>query len=195
MMNKISTRGNIFLYSIFILGGKDGYVSIEDVYKKAHELLPSAFSWEENPELPSDRKINKTYHHIREKVDKNLIISDKKINATKLKLSTEATQYIEENEEKIISELENSPIKVSTKSSNEDLKILEALQGDKRVKDIVDKKEKLKEDLIMTLLEISSFAPVNIKIKKILNLIITAENNKASEDIVNFLQMCKDFYE
>ena len=194
-MNKISTRGNIFLYSIFLCGGKNGFVSIEAVYLKAYELFPSAFSWEENPELPSDRKMNKTYHHIREKVDKNLIISDKKINATKLKLSTKATKYIEENEEKIISELESSPIKVSTKSSNEDLKILEALQGSKKIKDILDKKEKLSEDTILTLLEISSFAPANIKMKKISNLITTAENNKANEDIVNFLEMCRNFYE
>ena len=98
------------------------------MYKKAHELLPSAFSWTNYPEIPSDIKANMALQHIREQKGKSFIINNK--THSKLKLSSEAVKYIQDKKENIESSLEINPIKFSTRSGNtEELKIIHRLHN------------------------------------------------------------------
>ena len=187
-------REDIFIYAMLSLGANSKFINIEDIYKKSHELLPSAFSWSSYPEIPSDRKSNMALQHIREQKGKNFIENSK--NHDKLKLSKDAVDYIESKKLEIESSLKLNPIKASGRSSNSDeLKILHNLHNEEYVQNVISEKNSLKEDKILTLLKISSLSPLNIKLKKINKLIELAMNNNSNPGIVNFLEQCKTYYE
>ncbi len=187
-------REDVFIYALYSLDGSDKYILIEEVYKKAHELLPSAFSWNSYPEIPSDRKANMALQHIREQKGKAFIVNSK--NHTKLKLSIEATNYINEKKSEIETSLKLNPIKYSTRSGNvKDLKIIHDLHNLEYVSEVINGNTELNGDKILSLLKISSLSPVNINIKKINNLIESAKKNNSNEQIINFLEMCRKYYE
>lgn len=187
-------REDLFIYALYFLEGHEKYIVTEDVYKKAHELLPSAFSWTNYPEIPSDRKANMALQHIREQKGKSFIINNK--THSKLKLSSEAVKYIQDKKENIESSLEINPIKFSTRSSNtEELKIIHRLHNEEYVSNVIDKEMQLIEDQILSLLKISSLSPVSIKLKKIDGLIDLAKKNNSNNAVINFLESCREYYE
>ena len=187
-------REDLFIYALLSLDGDNKYVLIEDVYKKAHELLPSAFSWINYPEIPSDRKGNMALQHIREQKGKDFISNNK--NHTKLKLSHEATKYIQDKTSEIETSLKLNPIKYSGRSPNvKDLKIIHDLHNDEYVSKVINNQIELDGDKILSLLKISSLSPVNLNIKKITNLIESAKKNNSNVEIINFLDKCKKYYE
>ena len=186
-------REDLFIYAIYFLEGHEKYIVIEDVYKKAHELLPSAFSWTNYPEIPSDRKANMALQHIREQKGKSFIINNK--NHSKLKLSSEAVEYIQNIKDNIESSLEINPIKFSTRSSNaEELKIIQRLHNEEYVSKVINEEMKLIEDQILHLLKISSLSPVSIKLKKIDELTNLAKKNNSNSTVIKFLERCREFY-
>ena len=187
-------REDLFIYALYFLEGHEKYIVIEDVYKKAHELLPSAFSWTNYPEIPSDRKANMALQHIREQKGKSFIINNK--THSKLKLSSEAVEYIQNKKENIESSLEINPIKFSTRSSNtEELKIIHRLHNEEYVSNVINKENELIEDQILSLLKISSLSPVSIKLKKIDGLIDLAKKNNSNNAVIIFLERCREYYE
>ena len=186
-------REDLFIYAIYFLEGHEKYIVIEDVYKKAHELLPSAFSWTNYPEIPSDRKANMALQHIREQKGKSFIINNK--NHSKLKLSSEAVEYIQNIKDNIESSLEINPIKFSTRSSNaEELKIIQKLHNEEYVSNVINEEMKLIEDQILHLLKISSLSPVSIKLKKMDELTNLAKKNNSNNTVIKFLERCREFY-
>ena len=186
-------REDLFIYALYFLEGHEKYIVIEDVYKKAHELLPSAFSWTNYPEIPSDRKANMALQHIREQKGKSFIINNK--NHSKLKLSSEAVEYIQNIKDNIESSLEINPIKFSTRSSNaEELKIIQRLHNEEYVSKVINEEMKLIEDQILHLLKISSLSPVSIKLKKIDELTNLAKKNNSNSTVIKFLERCREFY-
>jgi len=186
-------REDLFIYALYFLDGHEKYIVIEDVYKKAHELLPSAFSWTNYPEIPSDRKANMALQHIREQKGKSFIINNK--NHSKLKLSSEAVEYIQNIKDNIESSLEINPIKFSTRSSNaEELKIIQRLHNEEYVSKVINEEMKLIEDQILHLLKISSLSPVSIKLKKIDELTNLAKKNNSNSTVIKFLERCREFY-
>ena len=186
-------REDLFIYALYFLEGHEKYIVIEDVYKKAHELLPSAFSWTNYPEIPSDRKANMALQHIREQKGKSFIINNK--NHSKLKLSSEAVEYIQNIKDNIESSLEINPIKFSTRSSNaEELKIIQKLHNEEYVSNVINEEMKLIEDQILHLLKISSLSPVSIKLKKIDELTYLAKKNNSNSTVIKFLERCREFY-
>ncbi len=186
-------REDLFIYALYFLEGHEKYIVIEDVYKKAHELLPSAFSWTNYPEIPSDRKANMALQHIREQKGKSFIINNK--NHSKLKLSSEAVEYIQNIKDNIESSLEINPIKFSTRSSNaEELKIIQRLHNEEYVSKVINEEMKLIEDQILHLLKISSLSPVSIKLKKINELTNLAKKNNSNSTVIKFLERCREFY-
>lgn len=186
-------REDLFIYALYFLEGHEKYIVIEDVYKKAHELLPSAFSWTNYPEIPSDRKANMALQHIREQKGKSFILNNK--NHSKLKLSSEAVEYIQNIKDNIESSLEINPIKFSTRSSNaEELKIIQILHNEEYVSKVINEEMKLIEDQILHLLKISSLSPVSIKLKKIDQLTNLAKKNNSNSTVIKFLERCREFY-
>ncbi len=186
-------REDLFIYALYFLDGHEKYIVIEDVYKKAHELLPSAFSWTNYPEIPSDRKANMALQHIREQKGKSFIINNK--THSKLKLSSEAVEYIQNIKDNIESSLEINPIKFSTRSSNaEELKIIQRLHNEEYVSKVINEEMKLIEDQILHLLKISSLSPVSIKLKKIDELTNLAKKNNSNSTVIKFLERCREFY-
>ena len=187
-------REDLFLYALYFLQGHEKYIYVEDVYKKAHELLPSAFSWTNYPEIPSDRKANMALQHIREQKGRKFIINNK--SHSKLKLSSEAVEYIQNKKEQIESSLEINPIKFSARSvNNEELKIIHKLHNDEYVKRVIDQEKVLIEDQILSLLKISSLSPVSLKLKKINELVEVSKKNNSNPLVINFLKKCKEYYE
>ena len=57
-----STRHNnadLFIWALELVGGRDGYVDVEDVYYKCFELAPRRFGWRTKPHLPDLSTITK----------------------------------------------------------------------------------------------------------------------------------------
>lgn len=52
------SNADLFLWALALVGGRDGYVDIEDVYWKCFELAPKRFGWRTRPDIPDLQKIS-----------------------------------------------------------------------------------------------------------------------------------------
>jgi hypothetical protein len=52
------SNADLFLWALALVGGRDGYVDIEDVYWKCFELAPKRFGWRTRPDTPDLQKIS-----------------------------------------------------------------------------------------------------------------------------------------
>lgn len=53
------TNSELFLWSLFVLGGDSSFVDVEDVFLKSFELAPKRLSWRTRADLPDYKKCSK----------------------------------------------------------------------------------------------------------------------------------------
>ena len=52
------------VYSLYLLGGADKDVDVEDMFLKCHELAPARLSWRTRPDLPDYKKVSKALQSV-----------------------------------------------------------------------------------------------------------------------------------
>ena len=51
-------NSDLFIWALELVGGRNGYVDVEDVYYKCFELAPKRFGWRTRPDLPNLTRLN-----------------------------------------------------------------------------------------------------------------------------------------
>ncbi len=59
----------LFVWSLFLLGGETEAVDVEDVYLKCFEIAPRRFGWRTRPDLPDYKKTAKAMQSVEAKTD------------------------------------------------------------------------------------------------------------------------------
>lgn len=52
------------VYALYLLGGSDKDVDVEDMFLKCHELAPARLSWRTRPDLPDYKKVSKALQSV-----------------------------------------------------------------------------------------------------------------------------------
>jgi hypothetical protein len=83
---------DVFVWALYLLGGADKDVGVEDVCLKCFEIAPARFSWRTHPELPDGVKGLKALSVAENKSHIGLILRPNKFNC---RLTLEGIRWVE----------------------------------------------------------------------------------------------------
>ena len=83
---------DVFIWALYLLGGADKDVDVEDIYIKCFELAPARFGWRTKPEIPDYKKISKALQSIEAKTHAGLV---HKTNEYLRRLSVAGVKWVE----------------------------------------------------------------------------------------------------
>ena len=83
---------DIFIWALYLLGGADNDIGVEDVCLKCFEIAPARFSWRTHPELPDGVKGLKALSVAENKSHMGLILRPNKFNC---RLTLEGVRWVE----------------------------------------------------------------------------------------------------
>lgn len=69
-MNRVEPPSNepnnqdVFIWALYLLGGADRDVDVEDIYLKCFELAPARLGWRTRPEIPDYKKTSKALQSV-----------------------------------------------------------------------------------------------------------------------------------
>lgn len=88
---------SLFTWCLFLLGGAERRVDVEEIYQKCFELSPSRFSWRTRSDLPDSKKLSKAM--VEAEVKKPSLIL--KYDVHTRGLSSEGLTWIQSNQERL----------------------------------------------------------------------------------------------
>ena len=62
--NETANNQDVFLWALYILGGADRDVDVEDIYLKCFEMAPARLGWRTKPEIPDYKKTSKALQSV-----------------------------------------------------------------------------------------------------------------------------------
>ena len=71
--NEEPNNQDVFIWALYLLGGGDHDVDVEEVYLKAFELAPARLGWRTHPEIPDYKKTAKALQSIEAKTHVGLV--------------------------------------------------------------------------------------------------------------------------
>ena len=90
-----STTANnqdVFIWALYVLGGSDREIDVEDIYLKAFEMAPARLGWRTKPELPDYKKTSKALQSVEAKTHVGLV---HKTHANARKLTAQGVDWVE----------------------------------------------------------------------------------------------------
>ena len=90
--SKEPNNQDVFVWSLYLLGGSDRDVNVEDVTLKCFEIAPARFGWRTHPEIPDGVKGVKALSVAESKSHKGLI---HKTNKFERRLTAEGVRWVE----------------------------------------------------------------------------------------------------
>jgi hypothetical protein len=66
---------DVFVWALYLLGGSQKQVDVEDIYLKTFEIAPARFGWRTRPDLPNFKKTAKALQEIEAKSHTGLLQS------------------------------------------------------------------------------------------------------------------------
>ncbi len=66
---------DVFVWALYLLGGGQGQVDVEDIYLKTFEIAPARFGWRTRPDLPNFKKTAKALQEVEAKSHVGLLMS------------------------------------------------------------------------------------------------------------------------
>jgi hypothetical protein len=84
-----------FIWSLFLLGGADRQVDVEDLFIKCFEIAPARLGWRTRPELPDYKKIAKALQSVEAKTHCGLV---QKIDQYNRRLTVAGFNWVLANE-------------------------------------------------------------------------------------------------
>ena len=83
---------DVFIWALYLLGGSDQDVDVEEIYLKCFELAPARLGWRTKPEIPDYKKISKALQSVEAKTHVGLV---HKVNEYNRRLTPEGVRWIE----------------------------------------------------------------------------------------------------
>lgn len=62
--NDSANNQDVFLWALYVLGGADREVDVEDIYLKCFEIAPARLGWRTKPEIPDYKKTSKALQSV-----------------------------------------------------------------------------------------------------------------------------------
>lgn len=66
---------DVFVWALYLLGGGQNQVDVEDIYLKTFEIAPARFGWRTRPDLPNFKKTAKALQEVEAKSHVGLLMS------------------------------------------------------------------------------------------------------------------------
>jgi hypothetical protein len=83
---------DVFIWALYLLGGSDQDVDVEEIYLKCFELAPARLGWRTRPEIPDYKKISKALQSVEAKTHVGLV---HKVNEYKRRLTPVGVRWID----------------------------------------------------------------------------------------------------
>ena len=89
---------DVFMWALYLLGGAEKQVDVEDIYIKAFELAPARMGWRTRPTIPNFKKTAKALQEIEAKSHVGLL---QKMGANFRRLTPEGVEWVEKYKESL----------------------------------------------------------------------------------------------
>lgn len=83
---------DVFVWALYLLGGADRDVDVEEIYLKCFELAPARLGWRTRPDLPDYKKASKALQSIEAKTHSGLLLRPHEYSR---RLSMEGVRWVE----------------------------------------------------------------------------------------------------
>jgi hypothetical protein len=83
---------DVFVWALYLLGGADKDVDVEEIYLKCFELAPARLGWRTRPDLPDYKKASKALQSIEAKTHVGLVLRPHEYSR---RLTSEGVRWIE----------------------------------------------------------------------------------------------------
>ena len=84
---------DVFIWALYLLGGAERSVDVEEIYLKTFEIAPLRFGWRTRPDIPNFKKTAKALQEIEAKSHYGLL---QKLGANNRRLTSEGLQWVED---------------------------------------------------------------------------------------------------
>ena len=70
----VPNNQDVFVWALYLLGGSDKDIDVEEIYLKCFELAPARLSWRTRPDLPDYKKISKALQSVEANTHPGLLL-------------------------------------------------------------------------------------------------------------------------
>jgi hypothetical protein len=92
--SKSANNQDALVYALYLLGGADREVHVEDIYIKCFEIAPARLGWRTRPEIPDYKKTSKALQSVEKTELPGLLV---KPHALARRLTAQGVEWIERN--------------------------------------------------------------------------------------------------
>ena len=102
---------DVFVWALYLLGGADRDVDVEEIYLKCFELAPARLGWRTRPDLPDYKKASKALQSIEAKTHVGLVLRPHEYSR---RLTSEGVRWIETYLEILEKNYSSGPVAASS---------------------------------------------------------------------------------
>ena len=107
---------DVFIWALYLLGGSENEVDVEDIYLKAFELAPARLSWRTRPELCDYKKTSKALQSVEATTHVGLVL---KTHSLARKLTADGVLWVEQFKPLLEQTYLNSPVAAAATNIHE----------------------------------------------------------------------------
>ncbi len=85
---------DVFIWALFLLGGADRDVDVEEVFLKSFELAPARLGWRTHPEIPEYKKTSKALQSVEASTHVGLV---HRVGPYSRRLTADGVRWVERN--------------------------------------------------------------------------------------------------
>jgi hypothetical protein len=105
---------DVFIWALYLLGGSDGDIDVEEIYLKCFELAPARLGWRTHPDLPDYKKAAKALQSVEAATHVGLVHKPHKFSR---RLTLEGVHWVESYKEILEQNYSHRPV-MASKSKN-----------------------------------------------------------------------------
>jgi hypothetical protein len=183
---KTAANNEIFLWALYLLGGIDRKVDVEDIYLKAFELAPLRLGWRTRPDIPNFKKAHHALSDVENRAGIGFLI---KLGANYRQLSPQGAAWIEENHTKM-EELFSGDTKVAAAQKSDTSRLARKLQQSAAWK-LWSNNEDVPIAHLASALECSTFSSQEVWAARIASLTAAGKSTN-NDEILDFAAFVND---
>jgi hypothetical protein len=106
---------DVFLWALYLLGGSDMDVDVEEIYLKCFELAPARLGWRTHPDIPDYKKAAKALQSVEASTHIGLVHKPHKFSR---RLTVAGVRWVESYKEILEQNYSHKPVMASKTSNN-----------------------------------------------------------------------------
>ena len=106
---------DVFLWALYLLGGSDMDVDVEEIYLKCFELAPARLGWRTHPDIPDYKKAAKALQSVEASTHVGLVHKPHKFSR---RLTVAGVRWVESYKEILEENYSHKPVMASKTSNN-----------------------------------------------------------------------------